>query len=98
MGEKVGVLHQIHHTMVATAIISSTVAVGQLHNRLQPEGYYKVSIQEAIVDDAPLMITNVDDDSPQLLVWDAIGTMTACHMEMGSHLKHARNMKSTKFL
>ena len=67
----------MHDTMVATAIISYTAAVGQLHNRHQPKGYYKVSIQEAIVDDAPLMITNADDDPPQLLVRDGIGTMTA---------------------
>ena len=77
LGERVGLLHHIHDTMVANAIISSTAAVGQLYNRHQREGYYKVSIQEAIVDDAPLMITNTDDDPPQLLVWDAIGTMTA---------------------
>ena len=63
--------------MVASAIISSTVAVNQLHNRHQPEGYYKVSIYEAIVDDAPLITTNTDDNPPQLFVQDAIGTMTA---------------------
>ena len=64
VGERVGLLHHIHDTMVANAIISSTTAVAQLHNQRQPEGYYKVSIQEAIVDDAPLMITNTDDDPP----------------------------------
>ena len=62
--------------MVATAIISSTAAVCQLHNRCQPEGYYKFSIQEAIVDDVSLMITNANDNPPQLLVRDGIGTMT----------------------
>ena len=32
VGERVGLLHHIHNTMVATAIISSTAVVGQLHN------------------------------------------------------------------
>ena len=64
VGERVGLLHHIHDTIVATAIISSTTAIGHLHKRRQPKGYYKVFIQEAIVDDAPLMITNADDDSP----------------------------------
>ena len=77
VGERVGLLHHIHNTTVASAIILSTIADAQLHNQQQPEGYYKVSIQEAIVDDAPLMITNTDDNPPQLLVRDAIGTMTA---------------------
>ena len=77
VGERVGLLHHINDTTMASAIILSTAADARLHNRQQPEGYYKVSIQEAIVDDAPLMITNTDDDSPQLLVRDAIGTMTA---------------------
>ena len=77
MGERVGLLHHIHDTIVVSAIISSTAAVAQLHNQRQPEGYYKVSIQDAIADDAPLMITNTDNDSPQLLIRDAIGTMTA---------------------
>ena len=64
VGERVGLLHHIHDTMVASAIISSTAAVAQLHNQRQFEGYYKVSIHEAIVDDTPLMITNADDDPP----------------------------------
>ena len=62
--ERVGLLHHIHDTTVASAIILSTAADAQLHNRQQLEGYYKVSIQEAIVDDASLMITNTDDDPP----------------------------------
>ena len=77
VGERVGLLHHIQDTAVASAIILSTATDAQLHNRQQPEGYYKVSIQEAIVNDAFLMITNTDDDPPQLLVRDAIGTMTA---------------------
>ena len=64
MGERVGLLHHIHNTTVANAIILSTAADAQLHNQQQPEGYYKVSIQQAIVDDASLMITNTDDDPP----------------------------------
>ena len=44
VGEKVGLLHHIHDTIVASAIISSIAAIAQLHNQQQPEGYYKVSI------------------------------------------------------
>ena len=29
------------------------------------------------MDEAPLMITNMDDDPPQVVVRDAVGTMTA---------------------
>ena len=77
LNEQVQVLHPIKDTVVAIAKISSIATSGQLHNRLQPNGYYKVSIQEAFVDEAPLMITNMDDDPPQLVVRDAVGTMTA---------------------
>ena len=52
--ERVGQLHHIHYTMVASVIISSIAVVAQLHNQRQSKGYYKVSIQEAIVDDPPL--------------------------------------------
>ena len=62
--EQVQLLHPIKDTVVAIAKISSIATSGQLHNRLQPNGYYKVSIQEALVDEAPLMITNMDDDPP----------------------------------
>ena len=44
VGERVGLLHHIHYTTVASAIILSTAADAQLHNRQQPESYYKVSI------------------------------------------------------
>ena len=77
VGETVRLFHHIHDTIIVTETISSTAGVEQLHNRIQPEGYYKISIQEVIVDDAPLMITNADDDPLQLLVRDAIGTMIA---------------------
>ena len=59
------------------ATISSTTSSILLYNRIQPHGYYKVSIEDAIVGDAPLMLLNTDDDSSQLLVQDAIRTMTA---------------------
>ena len=77
LDKRVELLHHIDDTIVTIAKISSIAAVDQLHNRLQPEDYYKVSIQDAIVDDTPLMITNIDDDPPQLFVQNAIGTMTA---------------------
>ena len=75
--ERVELLHHIHDTMVATTIISSTTAIGQLQNQHQPKGYYKVSIHEAIVNDVSLMITNADDNLPQLLVRDVIETIIA---------------------
>ena len=77
LDEQVQLFHPINDTEVAIAKISSIATSSQLHNRLQPNDYYKVSIQEALVDEAPLMITNMDDDPPQLIVRDAIGTMTA---------------------
>ena len=76
LDEHVRLLHPIKDTVVAIAKISSIATSGQLHNRLQPNGYYKVLIQEALVDEAPLMITNMDDDPPQLVVRDVVGTMT----------------------
>ena len=68
LDEQVRLLHPITDTVVAIAKISSIATSGQLHNRLQPNGYYKVSIQKAIVDEAPLMITNMDDNPSQLVV------------------------------
>ena len=62
---------------MAIAKISSIATFGQLHNRLQSNGYHKVSIHEALVDEASVMITNMDDDPPQLVVRDAIRTMRA---------------------
>ena len=78
MGERVGLLHSKENIMVAIAKISSIAAIAELHKiRLQPEGFYKVSIEKVIVDEGPLMITNVNDDLPQLFVRDSLGTMTA---------------------
>ena len=54
LGEKVKLLHAVQDIDIAVATISSTSST-QLHNRLQPHGYYKVSIEDAIVGDAPLM-------------------------------------------
>ena len=77
LDEQVRFLHPINDMVVAIAKISSIVTSGQLHNWLQPNGYYKVSIQKALVDKAPFMITNMDNDPPQLVVQDVVGTMTA---------------------
>ena len=70
-------LHTVKDIEVAVATISSTTSSSVLHNRLQPLGYYKVSIEDAIVGDAPLMLPDTNDDPPQLLVYDAIRSMTA---------------------
>ena len=53
LGEKVKQLHAVHNIEVAVATISSMTSSSILHNRLQPHGYYKVSIEDAIVGDAP---------------------------------------------
>ena len=76
VGKKVK-LHVVQDIEVAVATISSTTSSTVLHNRLQPQGFYKVSIEHAIVGDAPLMLPNMDDNPPQLLVQDAIMTMIA---------------------
>ena len=77
VGEKVKLLHAIYDIEVAVATISSTTNSNVLHNRLQPHSYYKVSIEDAIVGDAPLILPNTNDDPLQLLVQNAIRTMTA---------------------
>ena len=56
MGEKVKLLHAVQDIEVAVATISSTTSSNVLHNRLQPHGYYRVSIEDAIVGDAPMML------------------------------------------
>ena len=68
LGQRVKLLHIVHNIEVAMATISSTTSSTILHNRIQPHGYYKVSINDAIVGDAPLMLPNTDDDPSQLLV------------------------------
>ena len=80
VGEKMKLLHAIQDIEVAVATISSTTSSSVLHNWLQPHGYYKVSIEDAIVGDAPLMLPNTDDDLPQLLVQDAIWSIIACQL------------------
>ena len=77
VGENVKLLHVVHDIEVDMATISSTTSFSVCHNRLQPHGYYKVSIKNAIVGDAPMMLLNTDDDPPQLLIQDAIRTMIA---------------------
>ena len=64
VGKKVKLLHAIQDIEVAMATISSMTCSTILHNRLQPQGFYKVSIEHAIVGDAPLMLPNTDDDPP----------------------------------
>ena len=44
LSKRIGLLYHIDNTMMAIAKISSTTIVGQLHNRLQFEDYYNVSI------------------------------------------------------
>ena len=44
LDKQVQLLHPINDMVVAIAKISSIATSSQLHNRLQPNGYYKVSI------------------------------------------------------
>ena len=44
LDEQVQLFHPIKDTIVAIAKISSIATSSQLHNWLQPNGYYKVSI------------------------------------------------------
>ena len=64
VGEKVKLLHAVQDIEMAVATITSTTSSNVLHNRFQPHDFYKFSIEDAIVGDAPLMLPNTDDDPP----------------------------------
>ena len=77
LDEQVRLLDPINDTVVGIAKISSIATSSKLHNQLQPNGYYKVSIQDALDDEASLIITIIDENPPQLVVRDVVGAMTA---------------------
>ena len=64
---------------LASAKLKASVQFPSLRGMYQREGTCKGfdTIKDAIVGDAPLMLPNADDDPSQLLVHDAIRTMTA---------------------
>ena len=64
LDEHVKSRHPFEDAILAFAIIKLGVESGQLYNRIQPLGYYKVSIEEAVFDKAPLIIPNMDDYPP----------------------------------
>ena len=77
VGDRVNLL-DIHDDVIVTmATIISIPGSGQLHNRMQPEGFYKVVVEEVVVGESPLMVSNKDDDPEQLYVQDVESTMTA---------------------
>jgi hypothetical protein len=56
-------LLDIHDGVImAIAIIISIPGSEQLHNRIQPEEFYKVVVEEVVVGESPLMVPNKDDD------------------------------------
>ena len=71
---------------MAIAKIISLPGSGQLHNRMQPEGFYKVAVEKVILGESPLMVPNKDDDPEQLIVRDVEGTMTAWRHDRIAHI------------
>jgi hypothetical protein len=56
-------LLDIHDDVImANGIIISIPGFGQLHNKMQPEGFHKVVVEEVVVGESPHMVPNKDDD------------------------------------
>ena len=65
VGDRVNLLDIHDDDIVTIARIISIPGSGQLHNRMEPGGFYKV-----VVGESPLMISNKDNDPKQLYVRD----------------------------
>ena len=76
VGDRVNLLDIHDDVIVAIAIIISIPGSGELHNKMQPERFYKVVVEEVVVEESPLMVLNKDDDLEQLYVRDIEDTMT----------------------
>ena len=87
VGDRVNLLDIHDDIIVAIAKIISIPGSGQLHNRMQPEGFYKVAVEEVVVGESPLMVPNKDDDPEQLYVRDVEGTMTAWRHDRIAYMK-----------
>jgi hypothetical protein len=77
VGDRVNLLDIHDNVIVAIARIILFPGSGQLHNKMQPYGFYKVVVEEVVVGESPLIVPNKDDDLEQLYVQDVEGTMTA---------------------
>ena len=82
VGDRVNLLDIDNDVIVAIAIIISIPGSGHLHNKMQPEEFYKV-----VVEESPLMVPNKDDDPEQLYVRDVEGIMTAWRHDRIAHMK-----------
>jgi hypothetical protein len=65
VGDRVNLLDIHDDVIVAMTTIISIPGSGQLHNRMQPEGFYKVVVEEVVVGESPLMVPNKDGDPKQ---------------------------------
>ena len=87
VGDRVNLLDINDDVIVAIARIISIPGSGQLHNRMQPEGFYKVVVEHVVVGEYPLMVPNKDDDLEQLYVRDVEGTMTTWRHDRIAYMK-----------
>ena len=87
VGNRVNLIDIHDDVIVAIARIISIPGSGQLHNRMQPEGFYKVDVEEVVVGESPLMVPNKDDDPEQLYVRDVEGMMTAWRHDHIAYMK-----------
>ena len=62
VGDRVSLLDINDDVIVAIARIISIPWSGQLHNKMQPAGFYKVVVEHVVVGESPLMVPNKDDD------------------------------------
>ena len=87
VGDRVNLFDIHDDVIVAIAKIVSIPGSGQLHNRMQPEGFYKVVVEEVVVGECSLIVPNKDDDPEQLYVRDVEGTMTAWQHDRFAYMK-----------
>ena len=62
VGDHVNLLDINDNVIVVIARIISIPRSRQSHIRMQPEGFYKVAIEQVVVGGSPLMVPNKDDD------------------------------------
>ena len=87
VGDRVNLLDIHDDVIVAIAIIISIPGSGELHNKMQPEGFYKVVVEQVVVGESSLMVPNKDDDPEQLYVQYVEGTMTVWQHDRIAHMK-----------
>jgi hypothetical protein len=87
VGDHVNLLDIHDGVIVAIAIIISISGSEQLHNRIQPEEFYKAVVEEVVVGESPLMVSNKNDDPEQFYVRDLEGTMIAWRHDRIAYMK-----------